>query len=227
MRVLVALLLAVAVLCSVSSAEFLTTANTLGQGKWGALGAYISDADGYQGNAGLSMISYGGYVAYGLLDNLDLYLKLGTTSAGTLPLGVSKVTGTAYGLNVKYNLIKEGIDSPVSVAIGGGYKTATSVTSITLPTPTDITTNSSTLTIAAGISKVVAPFVPYAGVAYQKLAEDGADAGTQIDLIIGSAIAWSEQGAVFAEYVSQSLTPAGGGASVSWGQMSLGVGYHL
>jgi hypothetical protein len=215
MRVLVALFLAAALLCSVSSAEFLTTANTLGQGNWGVLGAYVNNPDAY-GLSGSSTSAIGGYVAYGVMDNLDAYFQVGSLSGTGL---LSATAGTALALNVKYGLIKEGADSPVSVAVGGGYKS----TSVTAPTSTSL----SSISISAGVSKVLAPFAPYLGVSYKMNSADGASDGSQIDLTVGSAIAWSEQGAIFVEGSSMSVTPAGGGAASSYTQMAAGVGYSL
>jgi hypothetical protein len=224
MRLLATLLLISAVVVSAASAEFLLTANPLGQGKWGLLGGYVSDAN-YGNMSGSSLGTIGGYAGYGITDKLDVLVQLGSsTYSGALPLGVSGVTGTGYAVNLKYALMAEGKDLPVSVAVGGGYKSASQVASIV--GGGSASTPLSQISLAAGVSKVMAPFVPYGAVAYRSMNSSGTAMGTAIDLTVGTAIAWSMQGAVMVEYTMQSITP-NGGSNYSSGQMAAGVAYML
>ncbi len=217
--VLMGLLIAV-VFTSVSSAEQLVTANPLGQGKWGILGAYLSDANA-SNVSGYTIGTIGGYVGYGLTDKLGLFFTGASANMNGLPAGLSAAY-TAIGLAVKYTLLEEGASSPVSVAVGVGYKSLNYTMSAALGG------NTTGSQIGAGVlvSKVIAPFVPYAGLQYRKSTQAGADLSTQLDPTIGTVIAWSEQGGVYLEYTMQSITPTGGAAYTS-GQMAAGVGYAL
>ncbi|MCU0640968.1 MAG: hypothetical protein MUC35_02635 [Candidatus Margulisbacteria bacterium] len=223
MRLVTTLLLAVVLIASAASAEFLLTANPLGQGKIGGLLGYVSDAN-YNNVSGMSVGTIGGYVGYGITDKLDVLVNLGSANASGLPVGVSKIAATGYALNLKYSVIQEGKDMPVSVAVGGGYKSSTLTTTVT--GLGDISTPLSQISIAAGVSKVMAPFIPYGALAYRSMNSNGTAQGTAIDLTVGSAIAWSMQGAVMIEATMQSITP-NGGANYSSSQLAAGVAYLL
>jgi len=220
MKKFLILSLLVIVAATVASAELLTTANPIGQGKWAVLGAYLSDAN--VGNASaVSRATIGGYAGYGINDKLDVYLQAGSANlSGVAPL---TSTMTAIGLNVKYQIAAESASMPVSVALGAGYKTLNITQSALLGGDM----SGSQMLVGVGISKMMVPFVPYGGLTYRTTAAGGAQQSTQIDLTVGSAIAWSTQGAVFVEYTLQQMTPAGGGAAYSSGQMAAGVGYAL
>jgi hypothetical protein len=71
----------------------------------------------------------------------------------------------------------------------------------------------------------MAPFIPYGGLQY---GSTGGSVGTstQIDITLGTGIAWSTQGMVLLEYTNQSITPQGGSAYTS-GQIGLGVLYLI
>ena len=71
----------------------------------------------------------------------------------------------------------------------------------------------------------MAPFVPYGGLTYVRPL-NRRDFSTQLDLTVGTAIAWSMQGAVFLEYTMQSITP-NGGSNYSSGQIAPGVCYTI
>lgn len=224
MRLLATLLLISVVAVSAVSAELLITANPLGQGKIAVLGGYIQDSN-YGNMSGLTLGTIGGYVGYGLTDKLDLLAQIGSSTAGgTLPLGVSSITGSGYALNLKYALMAEGKDFPVSVALGGGYKSASSTTNIT--GLGSFSTPMSQIAVAVGVSKIMAPFVPYGGLTYRSMNSSGTALGTAIDLSVGTAIAWSMQGAVLVEYTAQSTTP-NGGSNYSSSQIAAGVAYSL
>jgi hypothetical protein len=80
--------------------------------------------------------------------------------------------------------------------------------------------------VGAGVSKIMAPLVPYGGLTYRSTSSSGTTVATQLDLTVGSAIAWSMQGAVLVEYTMQSITP-NGGTAYSSGQIGLGVAYKI
>jgi hypothetical protein len=206
-----------------ASAELLTTANTLGQGKWAVEGVGIQDSN-YMNQSGYTLTTYGGYVGYGILDDLDAYLSYGLSSLGGLPAGV-ETTGSGGGLSLKYRFLKEGAAMPVSVAAAVQYKSL----SVTTKTPLgDTTTPGSQATIGVGFSKVMAPFVPYLGLAYRTNASDGTEQYTQIDITLGTAIAWSMQGAVLIEYTNKSITDKNwGSGNHSSGQIAGGVAYKI
>ncbi|MDD5382148.1 MAG: hypothetical protein PHH60_00615 [Candidatus Margulisbacteria bacterium] len=227
-KLLVSLLLVVSVATFVS-AELLVTANPLGQGKWGFELAAMQDQT-FMDVSGATLMTYGGYVGYGLMENLDAYLQLGTGSSSGLKWGVTAMdyTLTAYGLNLKYTVLTEGASVPVSVAIGVGYKSLSGKFSMGGGSQ-DAT--GSQMGIAAGVSKVLAPFIPYGALSYKS---DTMSAGgtsmdaTQIDLTVGTAIAWSTQGAVMLEYTSQQVTPkAAGSSNYTSAQIAAGVSYAL
>lgn len=220
--ILVAFLLVVAIVsvASVASAELLVTANPLGQGKWGVLGAYLSDANA-NNNSSYSIATLGGYVGYGVTDKLDVYLNAGSATVGGLPATIS-VSMTSIGLNAKYAVVAESKDMPVSVSVGAGYRSINTTASALAGG----NTTGSQILAGVGVSKMMAPFVPYGGLTYRSTSTGGSTTSTQLDLTVGSAIAWSAQGAVFVEYTMQSITPNGGSAYTS-GQIGLGVGYAI
>lgn len=223
MKVIIAILLVVASLISVSSAELLITANPLGKGKWGGLISYLSDSNLRLGAAtGITAASLGGYAGYGLTDKLDLFVQSGQMTYGSLPAGVTSVIVTAAGVTAKYTLIEEGASSPVSAALGVGSKILSSETKIGGATTT---ANGNQSLIGVGVSKVIVPFVPYAGLLYRTTGGSIANS-TQLDLTVGTVIAWSLQGAIFAEYTLQSITPSGA-SSYTANQIGLGVGYRI
>lgn len=216
---------------SLASAELLTSANTLGQGKWAVEGFGIQDSN-VSNNTDYTQTTYGAYVGYGILDDLDAYLSYGISSVGGLT--AMEVNGSGMGLSLKYRLLKEGANMPVSVAAAAQYKSVSVVTKMEpplVPAPTESTANGSQTSIGIGCSKVMAPFVPYAGLAYRMEASEGSDTATQLDITVGTAIAWSEQGAVLLEYTSQSITdktsgPMAPGDHTS-GQMAIAVAYKI
>jgi len=223
MKKLSAVLLFVFLVASFASAELLTTANPIGQGKWAVLGAAFQDSN-VMNTSGYTALSIGGYAGYGITDKLDAYVQLGQATISGLPAGVSSST-MGYGLSLKYGVLDEKT-APVSVAVGAGYKLLTSK----MTGMADGSGNQ--LLVGIGVSKMMVPFIPYGGLSYRStnagLAGGVADS-TQIDVTIGSAIAWSAQGAVFVEYTLQSITPssASGISNHSSGQIALGVGYTI
>lgn len=223
---------------AVASAELLVTANPLGKGKWGFLGSGIYDSGLQSGTlTGLTLTSFGGYVGYGLTDKLDLFVNGGSANLGGIPAttgGISTAgmasSMTSIGLTAKYLVMNEMSNSPISVAVGAGYKTINSST--TAPTAPSLgggvttTANGAQMLVGVGVSKVMVPFIPYGGLTYRSNSSSGTTTSTQIDLTAATAIAWSQQGAVFLEYTLQSITP-NGAANYTSGQIGLGVGYSI
>ena len=80
---------------------------------------------------------------------------------------------------------------------------------------------------AVGVSKLMVPFIPYGGIAYRKTTLNAADSSTQMDITVGTAIAWSAQGAVLVEYTLQSVTAAVGNVNYSSGQIAAAVAYKI
>jgi len=218
-------LLLTLILTTVASAELLITANPIGQGRWGVLGSYRNDAN-VSNSSSMSMGSLGAYLAYGINDKMDLYASYGSGTVSGLPLGVTGISGSSYGLTLKYAAIAESSTMPVSVALGAGYKMVSQKVDTVLGSSTD---NGGQMLIGVGVSKIMVPFIPYAGLLYRNTnftTTAAASNSSQIDLTLGSAIAWSMQGAVYVEYTLQSITPSGGSAYSS-GQYALGVGYKI
>lgn len=216
---------------SMASAELLVTANPIGKGKWafsliGLQSSNVSNTSGY------TMANFGGYAGYGVIDNLDLFISVATGVVGGLPSvgGIQAASSlTSYGLTGKYTLLNEGPSMPVSVALGLGYRSLS--TKATTPAfiggnfvGVDSTTSGSQIFTGVGVSKILAPFIPYAALMYRSTDNNGSM--TQIDLTAGTAVAWSMQGAVLAEYTLQSITP-NGGSNYSSGQMAASVAYKL
>jgi hypothetical protein len=217
MRALFAILLSFILLTSIASAEMMLTASPLGQGSWGFLGSALQDTD-WGNNSGLTLTTLGGYVGYGILDNLDGYIQIGLgTAGGTLPVGLSSASGTAYGGVVKYTVLDE---APVSVAVAGGAKAIKTEMKAVAPGGTT-TMNNTQILIGANVSKMMAPFVPYGGAVYRSTSGDSE--GTQIDITVGSVIAFMANAGVYVEYTLQSITPKGG-SNYSSGQIGVGVG---
>jgi hypothetical protein len=223
MRIFLSALLLVFAVSTFASAELLVTGNPIGQGKWAFMVAGVQDAN-VQNSSGMSLTTIGGYVGYGITNKLDVFGQVGSSNMTGLPLGVSKITATVLGLNLKYDLMDESASLPVTVAIGGGYRTLGTTTSVT--GLGDINATNGQTSLGVGVSKIMAPYIPYAGLIYRSTASAGNAVSTQIDATIGVAIAWSMQGAVYVEDTLQSITPNGGSAYSS-NEIALAVGYKI
>jgi len=219
MRKFLVIALFLSLSATLASAEILTTANPLGQGKIAVLGGYLQDQN-YLNMSGATIGTIAGYAGYGILEGLDAYLQLGSGTASGIGAGISSST-TGYGAMVKYTLLNESSAMPVAVAVGAGYKAL----SITWTGTTTMNGNQAQAGLI--VSKVLAPFAPYAGVAYRKTTLNSADFLTQMDLTVGSAIAWSAQGAVLVEYTAQSVTTAVTNVNYSSGQIAAAVAYKI
>ncbi|MDD5594003.1 MAG: hypothetical protein PHG97_04640 [Candidatus Margulisbacteria bacterium] len=224
MRSLLVALLLICAIAAVGSAEMLVTANPIGQGKWAVLGAGYQDSNAYN-NSGWKTLTIGGYAGYGITNKLDVLAQIGQANVSGLPAGVS-VSSLGYGLILKYAVLEEGASMPVSVSAGAGYKLLNNkVTGLA-----DATGNQ--WLVGLGVSKMMVPFIPYGGVTYRNTNAGFAGGvldSAQLDITLGTAIAWSTQGAVFVEYTLQSVNPstASGIANHSSGQIGLGVGYKI
>ena len=214
------ILLLVALFGTVAFAETLLTANPIGQGKYGILAAYLTD--GNIGNA-ITGATIGGYVEYGITDKLDVVVNAGSMTGSNLPAYLTSAGMTAYGGFLKYTVVDETANMP-AVAVMGGYKFLSQ--SLKTVIPSTINSDGNQLIIGAGLSKMMVPFVPYASVDYRSTSFASAATSTQLDATVGSAICWSQQGAVFVEYAVQTITP-NGGSNYSDNQVNLGVGYRL
>ena len=220
MRKFSVLFLLMVLVVSAASAELLTTANPVGKGSWCFMGAGTQSRN-YANVSDYTLTTLGAYAGYGITDKLDAYLQLGSATIGGLPTGI-EVTGTGMGATVKYSVLSEE-NMPVSVAVGAGYKSTSTKTKSPLG---ETTTPGSQILVGVGVSKVIVPFIPYGAIAYRKDSQDSTEVSTQMDITVGSAIAWSMQGAVYVEYTSQSITPNGGN-NYSSGQIAAGVGYKI
>ena len=210
MKKVLAVVLFVVFAASLASAELLTTANSVGKGKWAFLGSGLQDQN-FGNSSVTSLTTIGGYIGYGINEKLDAYFQAGQSTIS----GVSS-TGTGMGLNLKYTMLEEGRDVPVTVAAGAGYKSMNWSTG----------TNGSQLSLAAGISRVWSYVIPYSGLAYRKNSVSGNDISSQIDLTVGSAVPWQNMGAFFVEYTLQTITP-NGASNYSSSQIGAGFGTRL
>ena len=214
-KVLVAVL-AVVFAATLASAELMTTSDPVGKGNWAFLGSGIQDQN-FSNDSDASLTTIGGVVGYGITDQLDAYVQLGSSTSNNLP---TDVTGTGYGVNFKYTVWEESHEMPVTVSTGLGYKSTTWKASGISDQ------NATQLSLGAGISKVWQQFIPYGGLAYRKNSQDGSDLSSQIDLTVGSSIPWPNMGAFFVEYTLQSITPDGG-SNYSSNQIGAGFGTKL
>jgi hypothetical protein len=206
---------------TVASAELLVTANPVGKGKWAFSLAAVQDSNVFNTSA-YSMMTLGGYAGYGITEKLDLFLNLGSGTVNGIA-SPGKYGVTSIGLNGKYCIVEEGNGMPVSVALGLGYKTLSFSYNLG---GGDTTASGSQIMAGVGVSKIMAPFVPYGGLAYRTTTSNSVST-PQMDLTIGTAICWSMQGAVLVEYTVQSYSAANGTPAYSSGQIGASVAYSL
>jgi len=237
MRKFFVLFLLTILMVSCASAAVLTTARPFGKGKWVGLGTIYRDANLNNQSPDFTLTTFGGAVGYGITDNLDFYAVLGTAASSTLTTSIvgftikTDVAGSGYGINLKYVPFVEGKRMPFSLAVSLGYKTASlkqkNVYSPFNPfQPTEIDKTQTNTSIAVNVSKLIAFVMPYGALSFRKNTEDGGEASNQLDVTLGSAIAWSYSGAVFVEYTNQSITPVTGSNYTS-GQIAIAVGYKF
>ena len=85
--------------------------------------------------------------------------------------------------------------------------------------------------VAVGVSKVLVPFIPYLSLTYRQQVVESQEQHTTFEITLGTAIAWSKDGAVFIEYSSTNVTPNKDwdplASDYTMGQFAAGVGFHL
>lgn len=205
-----------ALVCSAASAEIMTTACPLGQGKWGAMSGAMVDYN-YSAMGGKDVMLMDA-VGYGISDNLDVYLS-GGIGYSEKTAAMSIMSMTAQALNLKYTLIGESLTAPVSLAVTAGIKSM----------PSSMAAMDQTqLGLGLVVSKMVNAFTPYAGVAY-RTANQNFGNYSQIDLTVGTAFGPMER-MLMVEYTVQmmtltdntSLSMMNGGTSFTSDQITVG-----
>jgi len=213
-RIALALVICLAI-ASLACAEVLVTANPMGKGQMGWLAGGRYDMSSV---ANQNSYSAGGYLGYGLMDNLDLYGKLGY-GIGANPLAGQTINGIMAGAALKYTFVKEGKDMPVTLAVAGGYQSTT--TTVNAGASMQMVTGDLGIGIIA--SKVMVPYVPYGAVNYHSLNSNapflGTSTGSMIEIAGGTQLLLSKSTAVIGELCYQSITS--GGATTNNTQVSL------
>lgn len=210
---------------SFASAEMLMTANPIGKGKWALSLGGIQDVN-YINNSAVSLMTIGGYVGYGVMDKLDVYLNAGSANANGMT-APGKLSGTSLGINTKYAILQEGQNMPVTLAIGAGAKAMSYDMNAGLG---DRNGNNTQIMAGLGVSKMMLPFVPYAGLMYRSTntSFSGTNSNTpQTDLTVGSAICWLTQGAVLVEYTMQMLSAPSPAGNYTSQQVGASIAYML
>lgn len=221
MKKLILLLVLIMGIASLASAEILIYANTLPQGKWGFEGAYVKDSN-VSNMADVSLTSYGVKAAYGLTDRLELDVAYGMGSYAGLGAGNESSVAPASGV-VRYNLLAEDENIPASVTIAAGYQS--------IPVKSNLGGVETRATYGKSgvgmiVSKMVLPFIPYLGLTYNSLNQDGINV-LSTELTIGTALAWSQEGQVMIEYTNQSIVNDPTGGNFTSPQIGVGVLYSF
>jgi hypothetical protein len=179
------------------------------------------------------LISYGltdrlsgtvGYIFGNLAgDGLDVTIP-GLSISGTID---GKLSGYTLGLN--YCILNELADpTPVSLKVAGYYtgirSELNSPAEIELFVP-DSSTDTSMWDARIMVSKLIVPFVPYAGFKY---ASANADSSTSsiTEIVVGTGLFFSPEFGLFAEYVAKNTSPESGD-STSFSQIGLEAVYIL
>lgn len=218
-RIALALVICLAI-ASMAAAEVLVTANPMGKGQmgWLAGGRYDTNVMGSLAS-NVTMISAGGYFGYGVMDNMDVYAKIGYGTAGNLPAVVSTSNGMVLGLAGKYTFMKESKDFPVTLAVAAGYQASTVNMNLNFGFPAQQSVMGD-IGIGVIASKVMVPYVPYGAVNYHSLTTNpGATTGSEIEIAAGTQFLLSKSTAVVGELCLQSITS--GGATNSNTQISV------
>jgi len=218
------LLLGIILITSVSASTLLT-ALPMGKGNW-AFALSGAQSGNYNNVSNAKVNKYGLSIGYGLSNNFDMYCMYASSKSvdfsvlgGLVPADNAT---TSYGIVLAYNLLNEiKTKGPFSLtlALGGA-----SFSSKTTAGGTDTIYNGSQGGGALIISKLMIPFVPYAGITYMLQNGDPGTKGVQLDLAIGTVIALSKQFATFIEYSSKGFTPDGG-SSYSQGEVAMEFSY--
>lgn len=217
-KVLLALV-AVVLMASFASASVLQSANTLGAGKMGWVVAGEYDGNIWGGNE--TLIGGGGFLAYGVTDQLDVIGKVGYGSYGNVtPIGIDSASVMMLGVAAKYQLLAENATNmPVSVAALVGYQPSTTTVNTALGSG-QLTLGD--LGVGAVVSKVMAPWVPYGALVYHSLTSNpGATTATNLEIVLGTQMLLSKTSAIIGEVSLNSNTPSVGAAFTNT-QISLG-----
>jgi hypothetical protein len=220
-KYLLAFLFVLLVGATMTSAELLTGAKPIGEGKFGVTGALVEDFNLYDGGATESMrpnalISVG----CGLTGDLDLSFNAGYGYGGA-PV-ISEIS--SYGFAVKYAVLAERKGAPVSVSLRGGYN-ALSNNLILLLAGRRMTSGSQTMAGIVLSKKIIAAndyIFYYGGLTYRGTNMDlSAVSSTQLDLTLGLSA-----GYMMVEYTTQFITPNVGN-SYTGGQFCYGYYFPL
>lgn len=218
MKKILLALVAVVLMASFASASVLQSANTLGAGKMGWLVAGEYDGNIWGGNE--TLIGGGGFLAYGVTNQLDIIGKVGYGAYGNMAAGVDSASVVMFGVAAKYQLLAENATNmPVSVAALVGYQPSTGTVNTALGSG-QLTLGD--LGVGAVVSKVMAPWVPYGALVYHSLTSNpGATTATNLEVVLGTQMLLSGSSAIIGEVSLNSNTPSGG-ASFTNTQISLG-----
>ncbi len=172
-----------------ANAEVMVTANPLGQGALGWLGAAQSNATT---TANSNSYNLGGFIGYGINDKLDVFGKLAYGTGSNTPSGIS-ANGIEIGVAAKY-LLATAKDMPADLAVGLSYKSKTTTLSGLVSSQTVV----GDLAVAVIASKVIIPWVPYCALAYHSLSSSGTT-GSNLELALGGQMLLSASSAVMGE----------------------------
>jgi hypothetical protein len=174
----------------------------------------VSQSSNYSQQTDAKSNRYGLSVSYGLNDRLDAFLGIGSAKSVNLlvpatPLAADNTVNN-LGCILKYSLINEGENFPVSLAVAAGGGSFSSKTTFTHPVygPQESVANGSQFGGGLVVSKLIIPFVPYAAAQYSQTGGD--TKFSEIDLTLGTLIGLSRSTYIFVEYNNLSITPDGG-----------------
>ena len=223
---LVALLLVTS--ASFASVSFMT-ANSVGMGKFVALGMYATNHQGDVANnsdgdpAAFDANSLGARVEYGVMKDLDV---LAAYSFDTLPnvrdLSAKEDSGNTMSLGVKYSLSM--LSMPVDSAVVFGYESSS--VGLKLDAGGSASANTTTMALGYVVSKQMGMCMPYGGVFVKSLSQTmgkkltggldfGSIGGTGLEFNIGCAIGIAANQAILVEYNTENQ---------SWAEAKKGAG---
>jgi len=210
MKRLLAVFFLCLLMCSTGRAELMKTAGPLGQGNWRLMANAISDQN-FMNVSGAADLLACGVLAYGVTDQLDLYGTIGSGNATGLPAQTSL---TALSGNFKYNIMKC-CDSPVALAIDGGYKGSSSLMGTTLSA-------FSQWKLGVIVSKMIHPFIPYGGLIYRSTMKNSNAYTSQYDVTVGVALYQTMALMLMVEDTYQTISPTIGNGYGS-NQIAVGI----
>ena len=227
-------LLLVIVFSSLSMAEILLPASSLGQGRLNIKGGYIGTTNSTA--ATNNTVGYDLLIGYGIQDNFDLYGVLGYTDANNM--GAPPAIFTSWSLNgptvgaiLKYGFLKETPGLPINLSGVAAYR-STNLTYTAKAAAATNTNNFVTGDISGGIvvSKLLDIAEPYLGVLYHSYSttpQAGAvSTGNILEIAGGAQIKVGANWNVNLEYSSNNITGQSGSKTTN-NQIVAGVGYGL